>query len=126
MACLMAAMASPGQNAADGEKACLHDGVDAAAHARFPRHAVSIDQIEFELLVDDGLLDLARQMAPNFFLTKGGVQQEGCAWLGRREHVDAIDERELVASDEAGLGGEIGGRDLFRAETDVRNGDSAG
>src|SRR5207249_10687158 len=65
-------------------------------------------------------------MAPNFFLTKGGVQQEGCAWLGRREHVDAIDERELVASDEAGLGDEICGGDLFRAETDVRNGDSAG
>ena len=48
-----------GKDAADGEKARLHNGIDAVTHARFSRHAVGINDIKFELLVDDGLLNLA-------------------------------------------------------------------
>ena len=41
------------QYSADGEEACLHDGVDAVAHSGIPRNFVSIDHEEPELLLDD-------------------------------------------------------------------------
>jgi len=45
-----------GHNVAESEEACLHDGIDATAHARFFGDLVGIDGIDIELLVDNLLL----------------------------------------------------------------------
>ena len=47
------------------EEAGLHDGVDAAAHARLAGHLVGVDHEEPEPLLDDLLLHLARQVVPD-------------------------------------------------------------
>ena len=73
----MAAIASSsGQDAGDGEEAGLHDRVDADAHAGVLGHLVGVDHVELQLLVDDRLLDLQRQLVPDLIRPVGAVQQE--------------------------------------------------
>ena len=49
------------------------------------------------------------------------VQQEGRARLGEPEHVDAIEEAELVAGDEVGAADEVRRVDRRRIEAEVRD-----
>ena len=49
---------------ADLEERGLHDDVDASAQAQFFGDADGVDDIEFEFLVDDLLLDFDRQGIP--------------------------------------------------------------
>ncbi len=72
------------QHAGDGEEADLHDRVDAAAHPGVARHSVGVDHVEFQLFVDDLLLDRARQLIPDLIRAKGRVEQEGAARLRSR------------------------------------------
>ena len=90
------------QDAGDGEEAGLHDGVDAAAHAGQFGHFVGVDVVEFELLVDDRLLDFDRQVVPDFVGAENAVEQEGAARLGIFEDIVAFEEAELVAGDKVG------------------------
>jgi len=91
------------QHTADGEETGLHDGVDAATHAGFLGHLVTVDDVKLQLLVDDLLLNQAGQVVPNVVGAVDAVQQEGGAVLGGPQHVDALEEGELVAGDETGL-----------------------
>ena len=113
------------QHATNRKEASLHDGVDSAAHARLARDSVSVDHIKLELLLEDGLLHLPREMVPNFVRPKRGIQQECSSIFGCREHVHAIHELKLVTSDKAGLGDQISGFDGIRPEAKMRNGDGA-
>src|SRR5688572_19491587 len=54
------------QHAAEREETRLHDRVDAIAKLTLPRHAVGVDGIDLQPLVDDRLLDGVRQMVPHF------------------------------------------------------------
>ncbi len=65
-----------GQNATNGKEAGLHDGVDAATHARFAGNFVSVDDVELNVLVDHNSLHIAGQGVPNFFGSVKCVQQE--------------------------------------------------
>ena len=84
-----------GQDAADGEEAGLHDGVDAGAHAVFAGDGEAIDDDRTDLLVEDGLLDGARQVLPDVVGTVGAVEQEDSAGLGGGEDIDLLEELEL-------------------------------
>jgi hypothetical protein len=115
-----------GQDAADGEEAGLHHGVDAGAHAGGLGDGVGVDGVELELLGDDLILDLAGEVVPDLIGLEGGVEEEGGAFLGPAEHVEAFQEGELVAGDEAGVGDEVGAADGIGAEAEVADGDGAG
>ena len=71
------------QHAGDGEEAGLHDRVDAPAHAGVLGDLVGVDHVELQLLVDDLLLHLARQVVPDLVRAVRGVQQEHRARLRR-------------------------------------------
>ena len=88
------------QHAGDGEEAGLHDGVDAPAHAGLPGHVHRVDHVELQLLLDQVLLDLARQVVPDLVPAEGRVEQEDAARHRVAGHVVALEERELVAGHE--------------------------
>ena len=89
-----------GQDAADGEEAGLHDRIDPHAHARFLGHVVGVNDVKFDLLVDDLPLNLFRQMVPRRFRRPEAVEQEHRAVGGVAEHVVLLEEDLLVACDE--------------------------
>src|ERR1017187_9494351 len=62
------------EHAAQGEETCLHDRVDAAAHACFKSHLVSVNYEEAKLLFNDLPLNFARQMIPHFVWPKWCIQ----------------------------------------------------
>ena len=92
-----------GEDAGDLEEGGLHDGVDAAAHAGLLGDGHAVDHVEAELLVDDGLLDLGGDLVPDLVGGEGAVEEEDAALLGVGEHVELLEEGELVAGDEVGL-----------------------
>src|SRR5215475_17146 len=97
------------EHAADSKKAGLHDGVDALAHTGLPRHLITIDNVELQLLINDLPLYGTREVVPNLIRSISAVQEEGCARFGGLEHIDALKEGELMAGNEVGLGYEIAG-----------------
>ncbi len=86
----------------------------------------AVDDVKVQFLLDDLLLDGARQMLPDFVRTEGAVQQEHRAGLGQMQHVHSLQEGELMARDEAGLLDQVAGADRLAAEAQVRNGHRAG
>ena len=56
-----------------------------------------------KLLLDDRLLNLGREVVPDFVGWVGRVEQESRSRAGGFEHVDPVQKVELVASDEGGL-----------------------
>ena len=80
------------QHIADGEEAGLHDRVDAAAHASFPRDFISINHMEFQLAGNDLLLDGERQLVPYIIRAKGAVQKKSCAGLSVFQQIEPLQE----------------------------------
>ena len=74
-----------GQRSGELEEAGLHHRVDAVAQAGLARDRVGVDDPELELLVDELLLDVARQVVPDLLGPVGAVEQEGRvrAWRSR-------------------------------------------
>jgi hypothetical protein len=71
------------QDAANGEEAGLHDGVDARAHSGFASHLVAVDHIKLNLLAQHLLLRGLGQMLPDLSRRVGRVEQEDRARHGR-------------------------------------------
>ncbi len=115
-----------GQHAADGEEAGLHDGVDAPAHAGFLGHAVAVDHVEPQFLGDDLPLHGTGQLIPDFILAERAVEQENRAGVSGLEHINALEEGELVAGDKIGAGDQVAGVDRLGAEAQMGGGDGAG
>ena len=86
---------------------------------------LGVDDVELELLVDDLPLDLDRELLPDLVRAVGAVEQEGRPGLGELEHVDPLEEAELVAGHEVGVVDQVGRVDRPRAEAEVRDGDRA-
>ena len=114
------------QDAGDREEAGLHDRVDALAHAGVLGDLVAVDHIELQLFLDDLLLHFSREVVPDLARAERAVEQERSADIGRAQHVQALEERELVAGDEVRLADQVGGPDRFGTEPQVGNGDGAG
>ena len=108
------------QHTRNGKEAGLHDGIDAAAHAGFLGNRVAVDHIKFQLLIDDLLLHLARQLIPDPIGRERAVQQERRALIRVAQHVNAFQERELVASHEVRARDEIARFERFWTEAQVR------
>ena len=91
------------QYARDRKVAGLHDRVDAAAHAGFFSHSVSVDGEEADAFLDHLLLQLARQALPHAVRRSRNIQQKHRTGSGVLEHVDLVDEVELMAGDKLGV-----------------------
>ena len=63
---------------------------------------------------------LPRQVVPDLVRAVGAVEQEGRPVAGDVEDVHALEQVELVAGDEVGVGDEIGGVDRLWSEAQVR------
>ena len=85
------------QYPADGEKAGLHDGVDPPAHPGLLGDLVGIDDVQPQPLCEDRTLYLAGQLVPDLLGTVDAVEQEHPARGGVLEHVQPLEEGELVA-----------------------------
>ncbi len=107
------------QHAGDGEEGRLHDGIDAPAQPERARQIVGVDDVERRLLVDQGLLDLARQVVPNLVRRERAVEQKGSPRTQVVEHLETLDERKGMAGEEVGLIDQIGTVDQVRTETQV-------
>src|SRR6202140_2587041 len=109
------------QDAANGEEAGLHDGVDAAAHAGLAGYGVGINDENTQMFLDDLLLEFPGQVIPHFGGSKRRIQQHARARNGPRQHVHVFDEREMVAADEIGSINQIGGANWQRAKPQMRD-----
>ena len=98
-------------------KNSLHDRIDPPAHADLLGERIGIDGVEVNLLLDHLLLHLEGQPIPHFGRFARGIQQEHGA-VGRVfEHVDFVDEFELMAGDETGFFDQIGRPNRSRTGT---------
>ena len=113
------------QHARQMEEAGLHDRVDPAAHARLGGHGEGVDDPEVDLLVDQELLDVGRQVIPDLVGTIRRVEEERRAGLREVEDLDLVEEPELVACDEVGRVDQVGRSRGHGAEAQVRDGGPA-
>ena len=91
------------EDAADGEEAGLHDRVDADPHAGLLAHLVAVDHVELELFLDDLFLNFLGQVIPHLVSFVRAVEEEGGAGHSRLQHIELLEERELVTGDEVGF-----------------------
>ena len=115
-----------GKHSADGEEAGLHDRIDAAAHARIAPHGIAVDHVEFQLLGNDLLLNVAWEVVPNFVWSIRAIEQKRGARHGRVQHVQPFQEGKLMASDKVRLVHKVAGANRFRTEPQVRDGHRTG
>ena len=118
----------PLQDAGDGEKGGLHDGVDAPPHAGATGDAVGVDDVQAQPLVDDLALHAPWQFVPDPLRRGGGVEQEGGAGSGLVQHVVTAEKDRLMAGDEAGLAiaHQIAATDGLGPKAQVGDGDGPG
>ena len=115
-----------GQHAGDGEEAGLQDGVGAARQARRARHATGVDGVHGQPLGDDLLLHRPGERVPDLVGGHRCVQQQGAARPGHGEHVQLVQQRELVAAHEARLAHQVRRPHRVRPEAQVRHRRTAG
>ena len=89
-----------GHDVRKSEEAGLHHRVDSWPQPRLARHAVGIHHKKPQPLFDDLFLDAARQLLPDLVRAVGAIQQEDRARLGVLEHVEPVEEPELMAGHE--------------------------
>ena len=90
------------------------------------RDRVGIDDEEAQLLVDDLLLHLARQLVPDLVGPYGAFSRKTPPGSRVLEHVEALEEVELVAGDERRLRDQVRRADRPRPEAQVRDRHRAG
>lgn len=87
----------------EGEEARLENDVDAAAEAECGGDTRGVDGPDLELQLVDLRLDPRRQVIPDLGGAVGRVDEQGGSRGGDLEHVQLLQQVELVTSDEAGL-----------------------
>ena len=112
-----------GQHARKREEARLQDAVHAARQAGFAGDPFRVDDIELELLARDLLLHGPRQATPGVRAVGAG-EQEGRAGSRLLEHVNALEQAELMARDEVRLLDQV--RRLDRVVAEAQMGDGHG
>ena len=70
-------------------------------------------------------LGIGGQLVPGAFGRVRAVQEEGAPGPGRGQHVNTVEQPNLVAGDEMGVGDEVGGADRVIGEAEVRHGHGA-
>ena len=115
-----------GDDARDLEEGALEDGVGASAQTDFAGDLRGVDQIEADVLVDDGLLHEVGDAGEGLFGVPQAVEQQGAALLDALEHIVFVEVRRHVAGHEVGGRHEIRCVDGLVAEAKVRAGVAAG
>ena len=78
-----------------------------------------VDGVQLDPLGEDLLLHRARERVPDLVGGVRAVQQQRRPGCRMAQHVDPVQQAELVAADEAGLLDEVGRLDRLRAEAQV-------
>ena len=81
-----------------------------------------VDRVYLYPLREDLLLDRAGQRIPDLIRRLRAVEQQRCSRCGQAEHVDPVQQPELMTADEAGLLHQVGRADRLRPETQVGDG----
>ena len=89
------------QHAGDGEEAGLQDDVGPPGEADLAGDPAGVDRVDVDVLGEDLLLDGARQRIPDLVRRVPAVEQQRRAGRRAAEHVDLVEQPELVAADEA-------------------------
>src|SRR5690606_6885390 len=114
------------QDIGEREEARLHDRVDATAQAALTRDPACIDREKAKVFRDHDLLHLERQAIPYLVGGEGSVEKHGRSSLRALEHIDPLEEGEMMARDEVSAPDEIGRADRAWAEAEMRHRHRAG
>ena len=114
-----------GQHAGEREETGLQHGVGPATHAAGLRDGGGVDDVQLELLRDEYLLPLERELGPGGLRGIGRVEQHRGAGGGIAEHVGAAHKIELAAGHEVRPADQVGRADRPRTEAQVRDGHRA-
>ncbi len=87
-----------------------------------PATLQSVDDVEPQFLRQDLLLHLARQMIPDLPGTVDSVQQEHRTGTGILQHVELLQELELMTGDEVSIMDQVLRADGARTETQMGDG----
>ena len=112
----------PGQHARDREEAGLQHGVGPAGQARLASDVAGIDRVNLDPFGENLLLDRAGQRIPDLIRWQLAVEQQRRSRGRQAEHVDPVQQAEVMAADEAGLLHQVGRADRLRPEPQVRHG----
>ena len=110
-----------GEDTRKFEEARLHDRVDAIAHAGLFGNGVGVDDVQLDLLVDDFLLRLGRNVIPGIVGGIRAVHEERGADFGIGQNVAFLDKTKLMHGDEVRALNQIRTLDRLLAKTEVRN-----
>ena len=110
------------QDTGNREEAGLHDRVDSTPHAGLACDLGRVDHVKADALLEQLCLNLTRQVIPDLAGRIRRIEQEDRLLPGMFEHVDPLQELELMARDEAGLGDQISRPDRTRTRAQMRNG----
>src|SRR5204863_5039011 len=107
----------------DREETCLHDRVDARAHAGVLCDSIRVDHVETQILRNDLPLHVWRQRSPHRVGVEWRVQEKHRALFCRLEDVVPSEKTELMAPDKRGSGNEIWRANRLGPETQMRDRD---
>ena len=110
------------QHAGYGEEARLQHAVGVRAKTGVTRHLSRIDGPDAHRLGDDLILRGARQVFPDLARAVRAVEQQRGAVSRHVQHIQLLDELELMAADELRRPDQVGGPDRLGAEAQVRHG----
>ena len=108
------------------EECSLHDHVDTSAEAESPADSVTVQGVEFNMVLSDSAFDASRKFFFQFFVGPGAVQHECAAFFDTAEDVKAFYIGLTMASDVVSCVDEVRHIDRASTETQVRNSYAAG
>jgi hypothetical protein len=109
----------PGQHARDGEEAGLQHGVGPAGQSGRASDPAGIDRVNLDPFGKDLLLDRAGQRVPDLIRWLRAVEQQRRSRGGQAEHVEPVQQPEVMTADEAGLLHQVRRADRLRPEAQV-------
>jgi len=115
-----------GHHVADREEAGLQHRVGAPSHPGLAGHHQGVDRPQFDAQVDDPLLHRPRQHLEHRLRRVGGVHQQDRPGPGELQDIHPLQDRPVVAADEAGLVHQVRRLDRLGSEPQMRHRARAG
>jgi hypothetical protein len=104
------------QHAGDGEEAGLQHHIDPPGEPDVAGDPARIDRVHVDALGEDLLLDRPRQRIPDLGRRVLAVEQQRRPGRRSAEHVELLEQPEVVAADEARVLHQVGRPDRLRPE----------
>ena len=99
----------------------MHDGVDSVAHARIPRHAVAVNHVQLEVLLENGCLHRSREILPGFARAIRTVQQHRRRLIGFVQHLETLEKIPLMNRHKTGFANQVRRSNRAGTKTKVRD-----